>query len=299
MPAQIPPKNRPARRPPHRSKTTLGESESMLRNNLKKKPETAGSQAAAEARGLKGLSEQVTALRTMTADLLLIAVAVAVMFVILSIIVPPTIKNARRHSLLGLRPAEKVYGRPLQILPFVVPEGLIKQGFTPDYLANLLRTKIGDVYQVANNAGASTYSTPASFKTAEKPPDVKMEGGEDEEADLSEVSLFDLLTFFKGAMDRYRAAHPPALEISHQKFSIKEKMEEMVGRIAAGGGRTPLSEVFRSLSGRAEAIAIFLAVLELLRLQVVRALQSAEFAEIYLESTGQTVSLEDYEEAYR
>ena len=39
--------------------------------------------------------------------------------------------------------------------------------------------------------------------------------------------------------------------------------------------------------------------LELLRLRVVRALQSGEFAEIYLESTGETVSLEDYEEAYR
>jgi segregation and condensation protein A len=130
-------------------------------------------------------------------------------------------------------------------------------------------------------------------------PPLKIEGAEEEEADLMEVSLFDLLTFFKGAMDRYRDAHPPAMEIAHQKFSIKEKMEEMVGRIAAGGGRTPLSDVFRSLSGRAEAIAIFLAVLELLRLRVVRALQSGEFAEIYLESTGETVSLEDYEEAYR
>jgi hypothetical protein len=130
-------------------------------------------------------------------------------------------------------------------------------------------------------------------------PPVRIEGAEEEEADLTEVSLFDLLTFFKGAMDRYRDAHPPAMEIAHQKFSIKEKMEEMVGRIAAGGGRTPLSDVFRSLSGRAEAIAIFLAVLELLRLRVVRALQSGEFAEIYLESTGEAVSLGNYEEAYR
>jgi segregation and condensation protein A len=130
-------------------------------------------------------------------------------------------------------------------------------------------------------------------------PPVKPEGAEEEEADLSEVSLFDLLTFFKGAMDRYRAAHPPAMEIAHQRFSIREKMEEMMARIAAGGGRTPLSDVFRSLSGRAEAIAIFLAVLELLRLRLVRALQSDEFGEIDLEATGETVSLEDYEEAYR
>lgn len=44
--------------------------------------------------------------------------------------------------------------------------------------------------------------------------------------DLSEVSLFDLLTHFKNALsDRYRALNPPAMEIVAQKFSIREKME--------------------------------------------------------------------------
>ena len=123
--------------------------------------------------------------------------------------------------------------------------------------------------------------------------------GEAEEADLSEVSLFDLLTFFKGALDRYRAQHPPSMEIEHQKFSIREKMEQMLVRVKSGSGPVPLSDVFRSLSGRAEAIAIFLAVLELLRLRVVRARQEAEFSEIYLDPTGEETSLEGYEEAYR
>ena len=64
----------------------------------------------------------------------------------------------------------------------------------------------------------------------------KLEGAEDEETDLSEVSLFDLLTLFKGALDRYRASHPPAMEITHQKFSIREKMEEMVAKVKPRGG---------------------------------------------------------------
>ncbi|MGA7989914.1 MAG: segregation/condensation protein A [Thermoanaerobaculia bacterium] len=122
---------------------------------------------------------------------------------------------------------------------------------------------------------------------------------EAEETDLSEVSLFDLLTFFKGTLERYRAAHPASMEIEHQRFSIKEKMEEMLSRVKAGGGPVPLSDVFRALSGRAEAIAVFLAVLELLRLRVVRARQDAEFGDILLESTGENVTLEGYEEAYR
>ena len=134
---------------------------------------------------------------------------------------------------------------------------------------------------------------------ARPPARLEAAGSEPEEADLSEVSLFDLLTFFKGALDRYRAAHPPSLEIAHQKFSIKEKMENMLARVRGGGAAVPLSDIFRSLSGRAEAIAVFLAVLELLRLRVVRARQQSEFGDILLESTGADVTLEGYEEAYR
>lgn len=121
---------------------------------------------------------------------------------------------------------------------------------------------------------------------------------EEEETDLSEVSLFDLLTLFKGAVDRYKALHPPAMAIAAQKFSIREKMEDMAARVKESG-RVALSEVFRTLSGRAEAIAVFLAVLELLRLLLVRALQTDEFGEIYLEPTGESLALEGYEEEYR
>lgn len=130
-------------------------------------------------------------------------------------------------------------------------------------------------------------------------PPAKLEGTEDEEADLSEVSLFDLLTHFKGALDRYRASHPPAMEITHQKFSIREKMDEMVAKVKSAAAPVPLTEIFGGLSGRSEAIAVFLAVLELLRLRIVRALQAGEFAEIYLEATGGETSLEGFEEAYR
>ena len=43
----------------------------------------------------------------------------------------------------------------------------------------------------------------------------------------------------------------------------------------------------------------FLAVLELLRLGMVRAVQAEEFGEIYLDAIGEDQSLENYEEAYR
>ena len=121
---------------------------------------------------------------------------------------------------------------------------------------------------------------------------------EEEETDLSEVSLVDLLTHFKNVVDRFRALNPPAMAIVAQKFSIREKMQDMAGRVRETG-RVALSEVFRGLSGRAEAIAVFLAVLELLRLLLVRALQAEEFGEIYLEPTGENLALDGYEEEYR
>jgi chromatin segregation and condensation protein Rec8/ScpA/Scc1 (kleisin family) len=77
-------------------------------------------------------------------------------------------------------------------------------------------------------------------------------------------------------------------------------MADVLARISVGAGPEPLSEVFLGLSGRAEAIAVFLAILELLRLLVVRATQAEEFSEIYLERIeGDNFSLDSYEEAYR
>ena len=88
------------------------------------------------------------------------------------------------------------------------------------------------------------------------------------------------------------------MAIAAQKYSIREKMQDMAGRVRETG-RVALSEVFRGLTGRAEAIAVFLAVLELLRLLLVRALQTEEFGEIYLEPTGENLTLDGYEEEYR
>ncbi|MCC6128532.1 MAG: segregation/condensation protein A, partial [Acidobacteria bacterium] len=125
------------------------------------------------------------------------------------------------------------------------------------------------------------------------------QGPVEEEADLSEVSVFDLLNLFKTAMERYRELHPPALQIQAARFSIREKMDEILGQVRQEAGPVSLAGIFSSLSGRAEAIAVFLALLELLRLRIVVARQESEFGEIFLDRTAEELSLEGYEEAYR
>ncbi len=119
----------------------------------------------------------------------------------------------------------------------------------------------------------------------------------DGEATL-EVSLFDLIETFRRATENYRLAHPPALEIRHLRFSVAEKMHELLIRLEQT--RTmPLLEFLGQMRYRAEAVTAFLACLELIRLGVVRAFQTAAFAEIHVSRTEVEFSVEQVRDNYR
>jgi segregation and condensation protein A len=125
-------------------------------------------------------------------------------------------------------------------------------------------------------------------------PPPRGEGGEE----VLEVSLFDLIEAFGHVTERYRLDHPAALEIRHLRFSVEEKMRELVGRLDAV--RTlPLLEFLGAMSYRAEAVTAFLAALELIRLGVVRAYQRAPFAEIHVSRTEVPFSSAEVRDDYR
>src|SRR6266487_2561843 len=46
-----------------------------------------------------------------------------------------------------------------------------------------------------------------------------------------EVSLFDLIEGFRNVTERYKLAHPAAMEIQHLRFSVRAKMEELLARL--------------------------------------------------------------------
>ena len=50
-----------------------------------------------------------------------------------------------------------------------------------------------------------------------------------------EVSLFDLIEAFRKVTERYKFAHPAALEIHHLRFSVADKMVELVERLEKQG----------------------------------------------------------------
>jgi len=113
-----------------------------------------------------------------------------------------------------------------------------------------------------------------------------------------EVSLFDLIEGFRKVTERYRLAHPAALEIRHLRFSVRDKMEQLLARLDEE--RTlPLLEFLGAMHYRAEAVTAFLATLELIRLGVVRIFQPVPFAEIHATRTDVPFSTEQVRDTYR
>jgi segregation and condensation protein A len=113
-----------------------------------------------------------------------------------------------------------------------------------------------------------------------------------------EVSLFDLIDVFRQVTDRYRLAHPPAMEIRHLRFSVADKMRDLLERLRPAG-TLPLLEFLGEMRYRAEAVTAFLATLELIRLGVVTVFQPAAFAEIHVSRTEKEFSVEEVKDTYR
>jgi segregation and condensation protein A len=119
------------------------------------------------------------------------------------------------------------------------------------------------------------------------------------EGETLEVSLFDLIEVFRSVADRYRLAHPPALEIRHLRFSVADKMLQLVERLEKSGRDLPLLEFLGEMAYRAEAVTAFLATLELVRLGVVSVFQAAAFKEIHVRRTGTPFAADQVRDTYR
>ncbi len=118
---------------------------------------------------------------------------------------------------------------------------------------------------------------------------------EDEEAtvDLGEVSLFDLMGALRQALVRYEKEHPPPLQLTLEAFSVRSQFDRLLSILDAGRP-FDLVDDLRTRSCRSEAVAAFLAVLELARLNLVRVHQT-ESGDILLYRTTRDLSSIDRE----
>jgi segregation and condensation protein A len=110
------------------------------------------------------------------------------------------------------------------------------------------------------------------------------------ELDMSEVSLFDLLDAFSTALRRYRHSHPESIELRRLVHKVSDKMRDLVEELKV---RNPMRLLWY-LEGRdrGELVAIFLGVLELVRLGAITLRQPGSCEEIVVHRTEKEIDPE-------
>ena len=95
---------------------------------------------------------------------------------------------------------------------------------------------------------------------------------------LGEVGIFQLINALQTVIKRVEARHD-VQEIFGERFSVSEKIDTILKRVADGAA-IRFSDLFGAVVSRVEVAVTFLALLELIRLKQVRAIQKSVFDEI-------------------
>ena len=107
---------------------------------------------------------------------------------------------------------------------------------------------------------------------------------EPEEIDMTDVGLFDLIDAFRTALVRYRQNHPQAIELHRVVHKVSDKMREIYNKLQE---KAPIRlQWFLEGRDRNELIAVFLGMLELVRLGGVSLQQKNNFGEILMNRGG-------------
>jgi len=109
-------------------------------------------------------------------------------------------------------------------------------------------------------------------------PDARVEAlaGDEYEPEL-EVDLFSLLSAFKLVLERARER--PPVPLPPEEISIETRIEQLLERLSETDA-CGFEELFEDVGGRPQMIVTFLALLEMIRLKLVRVFQSAQLGAI-------------------
>ncbi len=111
--------------------------------------------------------------------------------------------------------------------------------------------------------------------------------------DLGDLSLFDLLSTFRTVLDRFERSRPEPLHLIGETFSVRAQLDRLLARLDCGRPFDLLDDL-RALSGRREAIAAFLAVLEMARMSLVRVHQT-DTGSVLLYRTTRVIEVQELE----
>jgi segregation and condensation protein A len=102
---------------------------------------------------------------------------------------------------------------------------------------------------------------------------------EDDEEELLEVTLYDLISAFRGVL-RF-IADDLVHTVAGEEHSVDEKIER-IEYLLAEGGSVAWTDLFKECRSRGELVCCFLAILELCRMGRLRAAQQQAYGEIRL-----------------
>ena len=95
---------------------------------------------------------------------------------------------------------------------------------------------------------------------------------------LGEVGIFQLINAFQIVIKRVEERQD-LQEIFGERFSVSDKIDKILQRVAAGAS-VRFSDLFDAVVSRVEVVVTFLALLELIRLRQIRAIQKSIFEDI-------------------
>ena len=103
----------------------------------------------------------------------------------------------------------------------------------------------------------------------------------DDEAALSQISLFDLIKAFKVMLER-TDGDESEYDISPEEISVKDRIVELLQRLEGQTDGVDFMGLFPAKPTKLLIITTFLAMLELMKMQAVRIYQNKNFSTIYL-----------------
>jgi segregation and condensation protein A len=124
-------------------------------------------------------------------------------------------------------------------------------------------------------------------------PRVPLPGADEPAAvDMSDVGLFDLIDAFRTALVRYRQNHPQAIELHRTVHKVSDKMRELYAKVHE---KSPIRlQWFLEGRDRNELIAVFLGMLELVRLGGIGLQQGSIFGEILVNKAAMEIPEETF-----
>jgi len=113
----------------------------------------------------------------------------------------------------------------------------------------------------------------------------------EEEVELEEVDVVMLALALHRVLERHQREHPHTIDLAPMRFSVREKILELYEMIQREKSLAFLSHLL-TRADREESVTLFIAALELVRLQAASAHQRQAFGEIFLTATATPLPLE-------